>query len=490
MMTTEDNDDKQYKTILIIGAGPGGLCLAHSLLKHNEEKGKKFKVKVFERDSSPTDRWQGYHITLQPTGVRSLLNCTPKSLHSKLREIAIPDPIKKLEDNTFSIVDQYGKLLFATPNLQTKNIFEFSEIKYEPTTPVISYRDRIRDVLLEGIDVTWGKKCIGYEEVEQGVWALFEDGTKEFGEILVGCDGIHSNVRKQKLPNLKINNLGLTIVAADIAPTKKQIDRLFSISGGSLCKLLLGTKGDLIMYQMRYLPIQSKTNLSNKDDDYTHYRLTITYSYNSLPEDEVDKLTYRDDESPESRFPNEEEPKDIINNVKEKLREYRPNNELTDLIIELWSLVPTTDDSTIYYPFNTYHKPRRRPLRVIDPCSIEKWPTTRVTLLGDSIHAMSPWPGLGTNIAMKDAYELSQSLFKWSEEENKVAGNDWRSCIESYEKEMRLYGSEATLISINETLKLHVRYNSKFGVFIRNITYKIMHIIYKLVYLFKKVKKT
>ncbi|CAG8795378.1 2486_t:CDS:1, partial [Racocetra fulgida] len=196
---------------------------------------------------------------------------------------------------------------------------------------------------------------------------------------------------------------------------------------------------------------------SNKEDDNTHYRLTISYSYNSLPEDEVDKLTYRDDDSPEAKFPNEVDPKDIINDIKEKLRQYRPNNELTDLLIELWSLVPTTNDSTIYYPFNTYHKPRRRPVRVIDPCSIEKWPTTRVTLLGDSIHAMSPWPGLGTNTAMKDAYKLSQSLFKWSDD---AAGNDdWKSCIERYENEMRLYGSEATLISINETMKFHTRYN-------------------------------
>ncbi|CAG8625315.1 3227_t:CDS:2, partial [Gigaspora rosea] len=167
-------------------------------------------------------------------------------------------PIKKLKDNTFSIVDQYGKLLFATPNLQVKNIFKFSEIKDEPTTPVISYRDRIRYVLLEGVDVTWDKK------LEQGVWALFEDATKELGEILVGF-------------------------TADIAPTKKQIDRLFSISRGSLCKILLGTKWNVIMYQRRYLPIQSK-QICQIRIMTTHYRFTLTNSYNSLPEDENNRI--------------------------------------------------------------------------------------------------------------------------------------------------------------------------------------------------------
>ncbi|RIB03856.1 hypothetical protein C2G38_2122141 [Gigaspora rosea] len=50
----------------------------------------------------------------------------------------------------------------------------------------------LRDVLLEGVDTQWGKKCIGYEESDDGVWALFEDGTREFGDLLIGADGINS----------------------------------------------------------------------------------------------------------------------------------------------------------------------------------------------------------------------------------------------------------------------------------------------------------
>src|SRR6184192_208656 len=41
--------------------------------------------------------------------------------------------------------------------------------------------------------------------------------------------------------------------------------------------------------------------------------------------------------------------------------------------------------------------------------------TTRITLLGDAIHAMNPLLGLGTNNAMRDA---------------------WKSCIQEYENEM------------------------------------------------------
>jgi 2-polyprenyl-6-methoxyphenol hydroxylase-like FAD-dependent oxidoreductase len=59
-------------------------------------------------------------------------------------------------------------------------------------TFITTYRDRLRDLLLEGIDVQWSKKCIGYDEDEEGVWAIFEDGTRERGDLLVGADGIHS----------------------------------------------------------------------------------------------------------------------------------------------------------------------------------------------------------------------------------------------------------------------------------------------------------
>ena len=44
---------KKIPTILIIGAGPGGLSLAHSIEKHHNAIEKKFNVKIFEREIRP-----------------------------------------------------------------------------------------------------------------------------------------------------------------------------------------------------------------------------------------------------------------------------------------------------------------------------------------------------------------------------------------------------------------------------------------------------
>jgi 2-polyprenyl-6-methoxyphenol hydroxylase-like FAD-dependent oxidoreductase len=57
--------------VLIIGAGTGGLCLAHGLVASG------LKVRVFERDRTPTDRPQGYRLHISATGNRALQACLP-----------------------------------------------------------------------------------------------------------------------------------------------------------------------------------------------------------------------------------------------------------------------------------------------------------------------------------------------------------------------------------------------------------------------------
>jgi 2-polyprenyl-6-methoxyphenol hydroxylase-like FAD-dependent oxidoreductase len=57
--------------VLIIGAGTGGLCLAQGLKK------KGVAAAVFERDRTPTDRLQGYRLSLSATGNRALKSCLP-----------------------------------------------------------------------------------------------------------------------------------------------------------------------------------------------------------------------------------------------------------------------------------------------------------------------------------------------------------------------------------------------------------------------------
>ncbi|CAG8718893.1 4995_t:CDS:2, partial [Dentiscutata erythropus] len=161
-------------TILIVGAGIGGLSFYHSVRKN---LGKKFNVKIFERETSPQDRWQGYNIYINRLGVTSLFYCTPAEVQARFPE-AMPDPIPK-ENHSISIIDHAGRQLLYFSQNKSKSVYEIESLKHD-FAGIVTYRNRLRDVLLEGVDIQWGKKCVGYEECDNGVWALFEDGTREF----------------------------------------------------------------------------------------------------------------------------------------------------------------------------------------------------------------------------------------------------------------------------------------------------------------------
>jgi len=77
--------------VRIIGAGTGGLCLAQGLKQDDVE------VEVFERDHTPTDRLQGYRLSINGTGRRALKACLPQGLFAKL----IANSAKPSESVTF-----------------------------------------------------------------------------------------------------------------------------------------------------------------------------------------------------------------------------------------------------------------------------------------------------------------------------------------------------------------------------------------------------
>lgn len=61
-------------TIIIIGAGIGGLCLAQMLKKNG------MNVRVFERDVNASDRPQGYRLHLDADGISAIKESLPEKL--------------------------------------------------------------------------------------------------------------------------------------------------------------------------------------------------------------------------------------------------------------------------------------------------------------------------------------------------------------------------------------------------------------------------
>src|SRR5262249_1002365 len=79
-----------------------------------------------------------------------------------------------------------------------------------------------------------------------------------------------------------------------------------------------------------------------------------------------------------------------------------------------------------------------------DPGPIAAWQTQRVTLLGDAIHAMAPYRGIGANVALKDAARLCRALTMVSRAERPVI-----DAIRDYETDMIDYGFHAVQTSLH-----------------------------------------
>ncbi|EXX77964.1 hypothetical protein RirG_019000 [Rhizophagus irregularis DAOM 197198w] len=233
----------------------------------------------------------------------------------------MPNPVPDVETHGIIITDQVGNVLLAPPTKPFKDVYDLAKIS-RGLSSMITYRDRLRDVLLEDVPVQWNKKCIEYLETKEGVWVSFEDGTQEFCNILVGADRINS-------PNISI--------------PKHLMDKANKIHGNVLARKTLGTKGDSTFMMIRLIPIKQE---QNDEKNEPHYRATLVYSYTSELDNVESEKVKVDDNDPSS----------VIEHVKRLIRTLRPDCELTNLLLELWDLAPKTiPNDPIKFPFKTYN---------------------------------------------------------------------------------------------------------------------------------------
>src|SRR4051812_22066652 len=74
--------------VLIIGAGTGGLCLAHGLKKAGVD------VALFERDRTPRSMLIGYRVGISPDGSKALHSCLSADVFAEFVRTTARPPVR------------------------------------------------------------------------------------------------------------------------------------------------------------------------------------------------------------------------------------------------------------------------------------------------------------------------------------------------------------------------------------------------------------
>lgn len=335
--------------VLIIGAGTGGLCLAHGLKKAGVD------VALFERDRTPRSMLIGFRVGISPDGSKALQSCLPPDVFAEFVRTTAR-PAVRINMRT----EKYGELLVG----------EIPQAKDPAHRENSVSRIAMRTALLNGLDdvVQFDKTFTHFSRNDDGsVTAFFDDGTSETGDVLVGADGAQSKVRRQYLPHAKIADTGITSIAAKLPLTQENAKLLPPQADGAVT-LLYGPKGAFVIIHVMRFDRQGEDN-STAEDDYIMWGYAASH-----------------DKFPDLKGLSQEQLKQVVLDMTPKVH---PN---------LRGLFAAADPGTVF------------PIKVRTSEPLEPWESSNVTMIGDAIHLMTPGRGIGANTALRDAELLCHKL--------------------------------------------------------------------------------
>ncbi|MFM0265312.1 FAD-dependent monooxygenase [Paraburkholderia sediminicola] len=389
--------NREPMEVIVIGAGTGGLCLAHGLKRAG------INVNVYERDRTRADGLQGYRVGINPHGLASLKACLPPELYATFLATCARTP------GRFNILTERMTELLTVP-LEDESMSGGKSVS----------RMTLRQVLLTGLEarVHFDKTFTSYEQNDDGsVTAHFADGTRVTADLLVGADGARSKVRRQLLPHARLENTGIVSIGAKVPmdETSRALLPPKVLDGMTLINAPKGYGG--IVHVMEF-PWRAdgggmKEGIGSNDAEllsgwpgllYDNTRDYLMWgvwgALHNLPAD-----------------PRSLGPAALLALATEITDGWHPN---------LRALIRASDPSTI---FN---------VDVRTSVPVDAWPTTNVTVLGDAVHLMTPGRGVGANTALRDAALLAARLA--DAQQGKLSGHD---AVAGYEEEMRRYDFHA-----------------------------------------------
>lgn len=231
-------------------------------------------------------------------------------------------------------------------------------------------RTDVMDVLLDavekaGIPVLYGKRLVGIEEMDAIVTASFSDGTHDTADFLLGCDGIHSAVRK-------------LYVDPECVPEYSGISNMYSL-----------------------LPV---TDFPASAPSLDNLNMTLTSDglFGISPVTPARDLLYW--------FFSREIPMPTTGDVREGWAE-QSKKEIDNLKGNLLHLLGDDDSHWMDFLREVLHKTEAIHFYPIYKVPLGRpWSKGRCLIIGDAAHAMPPHASQGISMALEDVFLFSKLL--------------------------------------------------------------------------------
>uniref|UniRef100_A0A0H3WXT9 FAD-binding domain-containing protein n=2 Tax=Pandoraea faecigallinarum TaxID=656179 RepID=A0A0H3WXT9_9BURK len=381
--------------VTIIGAGLGGLCLAQGLRRAG------VAFDVYERDTAPEARFQGYRLRIDADGLDALAQCLPAAHVERVRERA-------------AVARTGGR--FVTPQLANADVIlppswhdahtDESVTEHrrrtcpatghpEPHAPDIPgdvsvHRQTLREILLDGIRdrVHFGKSFARTTTTDDGRRvAHFEDGSHGAPGLIVAADGTHSRVREYVLPGMTPRDTG-DVCIYGLTPLSTALLVLMDAHGEAATmegSTVVFADGFAVIVQamlFRRAPAANRPPPEGTDPARMPLSPVADYLYWAFIGPSHRLLGTRHAGTEMSGAA-------ALARIETLTQGWHPH---------LGSLFAHAVPETI----------RTMPVR--STTSPLPWQIDNVTGLGDAVHTMSPAGGLGANTALRDAARLAYHL--------------------------------------------------------------------------------
>jgi salicylate hydroxylase len=256
------------------------------------------------------------------------------------------------------------------------------------------------------------KEFVRYERATDGtVTCYFADGTTVTADVLVGADGANSRVCRQYLPHARRVDTGIRAIAGKY-PLTEESRKLLPERLQTGPNNVMPPSGCGMFVAPHELGDTQQPAVAGDDVLFDNTTSYVMWAY------AANGGRYSRDDAELSTMDGS------------KLR------ELAAQQIEGWHpglrhLVAATPAESVTL----------LPIRTSEP--VEQWETTNVTLLGDAIHSMTPFRGIGANTALRDAKLLARNLIAAANGQQELL-----TAIRDYETQMIDYGFDAVRLSL------------------------------------------